>query len=37
MTSMEIVLTSLAFIVSARGRWLHGATIELDGGEVRAL
>ncbi len=27
----------VAFIVSQRGRWLHGATIDLDGGEVRAL
>ena len=31
------VAALVAFIVSARGRWLHGATIELDGGEVRAL
>ena len=23
----------VAFIVSPRGRWLHGATIDLDGGE----
>jgi 3-oxoacyl-[acyl-carrier protein] reductase len=27
----------VAFIVSARGRWLHGSTIDMDGGEVRAL
>jgi 3-oxoacyl-[acyl-carrier protein] reductase len=27
----------IAFMVSARGRWLHGATISLDGGEVRTL
>jgi 3-oxoacyl-[acyl-carrier protein] reductase len=27
----------VAFMVSPRGRWLHGATIDLDGGEVRAL
>ena len=27
----------IAFMVSPRGRWLHGATIALDGGEVRAL
>jgi 3-oxoacyl-[acyl-carrier protein] reductase len=24
----------IAFIVSRRGRWLHGATIDMDGGEV---
>ena len=27
----------IAFMVSPRGRWLHGATIALDGGEVRTL
>ncbi len=27
----------VAFIVSPRGRWLHGATIDMDGGEVRSL
>jgi 3-oxoacyl-[acyl-carrier protein] reductase len=27
----------VAFMVSPRGRWLHGATIDMDGGEVRAL
>jgi 3-oxoacyl-[acyl-carrier protein] reductase len=27
----------VAFMVSQRGRWLHGATIDMDGGEVRAL
>ena len=27
----------IAFMVSPRGRWLHGATIDLDGGEVRGL
>ncbi len=27
----------VAFIVSPRGRWLHGATIDLDGGEVKAF
>jgi 3-oxoacyl-[acyl-carrier protein] reductase len=27
----------VAFMVSSRGRWLHGATIDMDGGEVRAL
>jgi hypothetical protein len=27
----------LAANAQQRGRWLHGATIDLDGGEVRAL
>ncbi len=27
----------IAFIVSPRGRWLHGATIDMDGGEVTGL
>ena len=27
----------VAFLVSPRGRWLHGATISLDGGEVKTL
>jgi NAD(P)-dependent dehydrogenase (short-subunit alcohol dehydrogenase family) len=27
----------IAFIVSPRGRWLHGATIDMDGGEVKAM
>lgn len=27
----------VAFIVSPRGRWLHGATIDMDGGEVRGF
>jgi 3-oxoacyl-[acyl-carrier protein] reductase len=26
----------IAFIVSPRGRWLHGETINMDGGELRA-
>ncbi len=26
----------IAFLVSPRGRWLHGATIDMDGGELRA-
>ena len=25
----------IAFMVSPRGRWLHGATIDIDGGEVQ--
>jgi 3-oxoacyl-[acyl-carrier protein] reductase len=27
----------IAFMVSRRGRWLHGATIDMDGGEVPSL
>jgi NAD(P)-dependent dehydrogenase (short-subunit alcohol dehydrogenase family) len=27
----------IAFMVSPRGRWLHGATIDMDGGEVRGM
>ena len=27
----------VAFMVSSRGRWLHGVTLDLDGGEVRAF
>jgi len=27
----------VAFMVSPRGRWLHGATIDLDGGEIRTV
>jgi 3-oxoacyl-[acyl-carrier protein] reductase len=27
----------IAFICSPRGRWLHGATIDIDGGEVRSV
>ena len=33
----EDVASFIAFMVSPRGRWLHGATIELDGGEIRTL
>jgi len=31
------VAALVAFIVSARGRWLHGATIDIDGGEVKGM
>ena len=27
----------VAFLASPRGRWLHGATIDMDGGEVKAM
>lgn len=33
----EDVAELVAFIVSSRGSWLHGATIDLDGGEIPAL
>ncbi len=33
----EDIAGLIAFMVSPRGRWLHGATIDIDGGEVRAL
>jgi 3-oxoacyl-[acyl-carrier protein] reductase len=31
------VANLVAFIVSPRGRWLHGATVDLDGGEVKSF
>jgi 3-oxoacyl-[acyl-carrier protein] reductase len=30
----EDIADLIAFMVSRRGRWMHGATIDLDGGEV---
>jgi 3-oxoacyl-[acyl-carrier protein] reductase len=33
----EDVAAMAAFILSPRGRWLHGATIDMDGGEVKAM
>jgi 3-oxoacyl-[acyl-carrier protein] reductase len=30
----EDIANLIAFMVSPRGRWLHGATIDMDGGEV---
>jgi 3-oxoacyl-[acyl-carrier protein] reductase len=33
----EDIAGLVAFMVSPRGRWLHGATIDMDGGEVRAV
>jgi 3-oxoacyl-[acyl-carrier protein] reductase len=27
----------IAFLASPRGRWLHGATIDMDGGEVKSV
>ena len=31
------IASLIAFIVSPHGRWLHGATIDMDGGEVRGV
>jgi 3-oxoacyl-[acyl-carrier protein] reductase len=33
----EDIASLIAFMVSPRGRWLHGATIDMDGGEVPTL
>jgi 3-oxoacyl-[acyl-carrier protein] reductase len=33
----EDIGSMIAFMVSPRGRWLHGATIDIDGGEVPTL
>jgi 3-oxoacyl-[acyl-carrier protein] reductase len=33
----EDIGSLIAFMVSRRGRWLHGATIDMDGGEVPSL
>ena len=33
----EDVAGLVAFIVSPRGRWLHGAAIDMDGGQVEPL
>ncbi len=33
----EDIADLIAFMVSRRGRWLHGATIDVDGGEVPTL
>jgi 3-oxoacyl-[acyl-carrier protein] reductase len=27
----------VAFIVSPRGRWMHGAAVDMDGGQVEPL
>jgi NAD(P)-dependent dehydrogenase (short-subunit alcohol dehydrogenase family) len=34
---VEDVADLVTFIVSSRATWLHGATIDLDGGEISAL
>ncbi len=33
----EDIAGLIAFMVSPRGRWLHGATIDMDGGEVKGM
>jgi 3-oxoacyl-[acyl-carrier protein] reductase len=33
----EDIAGFVAFLVSERGRWLHGATIVMDGGEIRTV
>jgi 3-oxoacyl-[acyl-carrier protein] reductase len=33
----EDIAGLVAFIVSPRGRWLHGDTVDMDGGEVRGF
>lgn len=35
--TVEDVANLVAFIVSSRATWLHGATIDLDGGEIAVL
>jgi 3-oxoacyl-[acyl-carrier protein] reductase len=35
--TVEDLGSLVAFLVSPRGRWLHGATIDIDGGEVRSV
>jgi 3-oxoacyl-[acyl-carrier protein] reductase len=35
--TVEDLGSLIAFMVSPRGRWLHGATIDIDGGEVRSV
>jgi 3-oxoacyl-[acyl-carrier protein] reductase len=34
---VEDVADLVAFLVSSRGTWMHGATIDLDGGEIPVL
>jgi 3-oxoacyl-[acyl-carrier protein] reductase len=35
--TVEDVADFVTFIVSARASWLHGATLDLDGGEIPVL
>ena len=34
---VEDIGSLIAFLASSQGRWLHGATIDIDGGEVRSV
>ena len=34
---VEDIGSLIAFLASSHGRWLHGATIDIDGGEVRSV
>jgi 3-oxoacyl-[acyl-carrier protein] reductase len=34
---VEDVADFVTFIVSSRATWLHGATVDLDGGEIPVL
>jgi 3-oxoacyl-[acyl-carrier protein] reductase len=34
---VEDIGSLIAFLVSSHGRWLHGTTIDIDGGEVRGI
>jgi NAD(P)-dependent dehydrogenase (short-subunit alcohol dehydrogenase family) len=34
---VEDIGSLIAFLVSPHGRWLHGTTIDIDGGEVRGI
>jgi 3-oxoacyl-[acyl-carrier protein] reductase len=35
--TVEDVADLVTFMVSSRATWLHGATIDLDGGEIPVL
>jgi NAD(P)-dependent dehydrogenase (short-subunit alcohol dehydrogenase family) len=35
--TVEDVADLVTFVVSSRATWLHGATIDLDGGEIGVL
>ena len=34
---VEDIAGLIAFMVSPHGRWLHGAVIDMDGGEIRGV
>ncbi len=35
--TVVVVADLFSFLVSARATWMHGATIDLDGGEIPTL